>query len=121
MRLRADAWDAIAFGDDDEATASVGTLLTMNAFDHGESELTEEEEDEIARTAPDLIHSMVRHLTAWKSARPLRRIGPGISRSTTRQPMDATRRAMSPAPAGPGAPTGVAAVRTERPVGLKGE
>ena len=33
--------------------------------------------DEIDRTAPDLIHSMVRHLTAWKSARPLHRIGPG--------------------------------------------
>ena len=77
MRLRADAWDAIAFGDDDEAAASVGTILAMNAFDHGESELTEEEEDEIDRTAPDLIHSMVRHLTAWKSARPLHRIGLG--------------------------------------------
>jgi len=77
MRLRADAWDAIAFGDDVEAAASVGTILAMNAFDHGESELTEAEEDEIDRTAPDLIHSMVRHLTAWKSARPLHRIGPG--------------------------------------------
>ena len=77
MRLRADAWDAIAFGDDDEAAASVGTILAMNAFDHGESELTEEEEDEIDRTAPDLIHSTVRNLTPWKRARPLHRIGPG--------------------------------------------
>ena len=49
MRLRAEAWDAIAFGDDDEAAASVGMILAMNAFDHGESELTEEEEDEIDR------------------------------------------------------------------------
>ncbi len=47
-----------------------------NAFDHGEPELIEEEEDEIDRTAPDVIHSMVRHLTAWKSARSLHRIGP---------------------------------------------
>jgi len=79
MRLRADAGDDIAFGDDDddEAAASVGAILAMNAFDHGESELTEEEEDEIDRTAPDLIHSVVRHLTAWKSARSLHRIGPG--------------------------------------------
>ncbi len=77
MRLRADAWDAVAFGDDEEAAASVGTILAMNAFDQGESELTEEEEDEIDRTEPDLIHSMVRHLTARKSARPLHRIGPG--------------------------------------------
>ena len=77
MRLRAEAWDAIAFGDDDEAAASVGMILAMNAFDHGESELTEAEEDEIDRTAPDLIHSMVCHLTARKSARPLHRVGPG--------------------------------------------
>ena len=77
MRLRAEAWDAIGFGEDDHAAASVNTILAMNAFDHGESELTEEEEDGIDRTAPDLIHSMVCHLTAWKSARPLHRIGPG--------------------------------------------
>lgn len=76
MRLRAEAWDAIALGDD-EAAASVGTILAMNAFDHGESELTEEEEDEIDRTAPDPIQSMVRHLTAWKSARPLHWVGLG--------------------------------------------
>ena len=52
-------------------------ILAMNAFDHGESELTEEEEDEIDRTAPDLIHSMVSHLTAWKSARSVHRFGFG--------------------------------------------
>ena len=77
MRLRADAWDAIAFGEDDEAAASVGMILAMNDLDHGESDLTEEEEDEIDRTAPGLIHSMVRHLASWKSARLLDRIGPG--------------------------------------------
>lgn len=52
-------------------------ILAMNAFDHGESELTEEEEDEIDRAAPDLIHSMMRHLTAWQTARSLHWIGPG--------------------------------------------
>ena len=75
MRLRADAWDTIAFGGDDEAAASVSMILAMNAFDHGESELTEEEEDEIDRTAPDLIHAFMRHLTAWKRARSLQRTG----------------------------------------------
>ena len=49
----------------------------MNAFDHGESEVTEKEEDEIDRTVPDLIHPMMRHLTAWKSVRSLHWIGPG--------------------------------------------
>ena len=47
----------------------------MNAFDHGESELSEEEEDEIDRTAPDLIHSIVCHLTAWKTAQSLQWAG----------------------------------------------
>lgn len=75
MQLRADAWDAIAFGEDDEAAASVGMILAMNAFDHGESELSEEEEDEIDRTAPDLIHSIVCHLTAWKTAQSLQWAG----------------------------------------------
>ena len=75
MRLRADAWEAIAFGEDDGAAASVSMILAMNAFDHGESELSEEEEDEIDRTAPDLIHAMVLHLTAWKTARSLHRGG----------------------------------------------
>lgn len=73
MRLRADAWDVIAFGEDDEAAALVGMILDTHAFDHGVSDLTEEEEDEIDRTAPDLIHSMMRHLTAWKTAQPLQK------------------------------------------------
>ena len=78
MRLRADAWDAIAFGEDEEAVASVSMILAMNDIDHGESDLTEEEEDEIDRTAPDLIHSMMRHLAAWKTARSLHWVGPEV-------------------------------------------
>ena len=63
--------------DDDKAAASISMIVAMNAFDHGESDLTEEEEDEIDRAVPDLIHSMVRHVTAWKTARSLHWIGSG--------------------------------------------
>ena len=44
-------------------------ILAMNAFDHGESELTEEAEDELDRMAPELIHVFVRNLNAWTKAR----------------------------------------------------
>ena len=99
--------------DDDEAAASVSMILAMNAFDQGESDLTEEEEDEIDRAAPDLIHSMMRHLTAWKTARSLHRIGSGDIALGDPPAHGRSAASTSPAPAGPGAPTGDAAVRIE--------
>ena len=69
MRLRADAWEAIAFGDDEDAAASVSMILAMNAWDHGEAELSEEDEDEIDELAPTLIPAFVRHLNAWTKSR----------------------------------------------------
>ena len=72
MRLRADAWEAIALGDDEEAAASVSMILAMNALDHGESELDEEAEDELDLLAPELIPAFVRNLNAWTKSQTLR-------------------------------------------------
>ena len=75
MRLRVDAWEKIALSDDDEAAASVSMILAMNAFDCGESELTEEAEDELDRKAPELIPAFVRNLNVWTKRRRGRRAG----------------------------------------------
>ena len=87
MRLRADAWEKIALSDDDEAAASVSMILAMNAFDCGESELTEEAEDELDRTAPELIPAFVRNLNAWtKSRAPRGGVGGGIAQDVRVDP-----------------------------------
>ena len=55
MRLRADAWEALAFGDDEDAAASVSMILAMNAWDHGEAELNDDDEDRIEELAPSPV------------------------------------------------------------------
>lgn len=72
MGLRADAWEAVAFGDDEDAAASVSMILAMNAWDHGDDELTEEDEDEIDDPAPSLIPALVRHLYARTNSQGVR-------------------------------------------------
>ena len=69
MRLRVDAWEAIALGDDEDAAASVSMILAMDALDHGESEFDEEAEDELDLLAPALIPKFVRSLNAWTKRR----------------------------------------------------
>ena len=44
-------------------------ILAMNAWDHGEAELSEEDEDEIDELVPSLIPAFVRHLNAWTKSR----------------------------------------------------
>ena len=75
MRLRAHAWKEIGLGDDEEATASVSMIFAVNAFNHDESELTEEAEDDLDRTPPELIHAFVCDLSAWTKARSMQRNG----------------------------------------------
>ena len=113
--LRADAWNAIEFSHDDEAAASVSMTVAMNAFDRGEPDLTEEEEDEIDRTMPDLIHSMMRHLTAWKSAQPLHRVGHGNIALGDLPAHGRNAGSADACPWGPGACRGEVAVHTETP------
>ena len=69
MRLRVDAWEAIALGDDEDAAASVSMILAMDALDHGESEFDEEAEDELDLLAPVLIPKFVSSLNAWTKRR----------------------------------------------------
>ena len=76
MRLRADAWEAIALGDDEDAAASVSMILAMDALDHGESEFDEEAEDELDLLAPALIPKFVRSLNAWTKRRGSQGEGP---------------------------------------------
>ena len=78
MCLRPDAWEEIALGDDEEASASVGMIVALNDFYYGRSELTEEAEDELDRMAPGLIPEFVRTLNAWtKSRQPGKRAAGG--------------------------------------------
>ena len=72
MRLRADAWEEIADSDDEEAAASVSLILTMNEFYYGRCDLSDAAVDELDRTMPDLIPSMVRCLNAWTKSRGVR-------------------------------------------------
>ena len=69
MRLRPDAWAAIAESGDEEAAASVNMILAMHEIDQGASELADETIDEIDRTASDLIPAFVHALSFWKKSR----------------------------------------------------
>ena len=69
MRLRPDAWEAIALSDDEEASASISMIVALNDFYYGRSELAEEAEDELDRMAPGLIPELVRNLNAWTKSR----------------------------------------------------
>ena len=65
MRLRPDTWEEIALGDDEDAAASVDLIRAMSGWDRGTSELTSEAEDELDRTMPELIPTLVLRLNAW--------------------------------------------------------
>ena len=69
MRLRPDAWEAIADSDDEEAVASVSMILAMNALDCGESEFDEAAEEELDELTPELIPEFVHNLNAWTKSR----------------------------------------------------
>ena len=73
MRLRPNAWEEIALSDDEEASASISMIVALNDFYYGRSELTEEAEDELDRTAPGLIPECVRNLNAWTKSRQIRK------------------------------------------------
>ena len=76
MRLRADAWGEIVESDDEEAAASISLILTMNDFYYGRCELSDKAVDELDRTMPDMIPSMVRTLNAWTKSRAVKGAGP---------------------------------------------
>ena len=87
MRLRGDAWKGIGFGDDGEAAAAVKLILAMNEVDHGESELTEEAEDELDLIAPELIPDLVRTLNARTGAQAMQNVEqPGPERALDNSP-----------------------------------
>ena len=65
MRLRPDAWKAIALSDDGAAAASVCTILTLSDIFYSRSMLTEEAEDEFDWLAPELTPEFVVSLDAW--------------------------------------------------------
>ena len=65
MRLRPDTWEEIALGDDEDAAASVDLIRAMSGWDSGNSELTAEAEDDLDRTMPELIPTLVLRLNAW--------------------------------------------------------
>ncbi|MCY4498245.1 MAG: UPF0149 family protein [Rhodospirillaceae bacterium] len=69
MRLRSDAWGEIVESDDEEAAASVSLILTMNDIYNGRDDLSDKAVDELDRTMPDMIPTMVRCLNAWTKSR----------------------------------------------------
>lgn len=69
MRLRPDAWEEIALSGDEQASASVRTILALSDIYHGRSTLTEEAEDELGWRAPGLIPELVANLYAWTKSR----------------------------------------------------
>ena len=73
MQLRLDAWREIALSGEEEASASVCTILALIEICYGLSVLTEEAEDEIDRLAPGLIPDFVANLYAWTKSREMDR------------------------------------------------
>lgn len=69
MRLRPDAWEEIALSGDEEATASLGMIVTLNDFSYGRLEFTEEAGNDLDLMAPGLIPEFVRKLNAWTRSR----------------------------------------------------
>lgn len=65
MRLRSDAWVKIALSDDEEASASISTIVALYDLLRGRSDITDEAERELDRLAPGLIPDIVRDLNAW--------------------------------------------------------
>ena len=79
MRLRPDAWEEIVLSGDEEASASVSTILALSEIDHSRSELTAEAMDDLDGLAPELIPAFVVNLNAWTKSRELdRRAGTGV-------------------------------------------
>ena len=58
-------------GDDEDASASVSTIVALNDMYRGRSELTERAEEDLDRLAPGLIPQFVRNLNAWTRSRQL--------------------------------------------------
>ena len=79
MQLRPDAWTEIAFSEDEEASASICTILALCEICYGRSELTEEAEDELDRLAPGLIPEFVANLYAWSKSREMDRQATGAA------------------------------------------
>lgn len=73
MRLRPDAWEEIVLSGDEEASASVSTILALNEIGHGLAELTAEAMDDLDGLAPELIPAFVVNLNAWTKSRELDR------------------------------------------------
>ncbi|MDE0057361.1 MAG: UPF0149 family protein [Defluviicoccus sp.] len=77
MALHPDAWMAIAESDEEEASASLGLILTLHEVSHDLSELTEEAQGEFDLLAPHLIPGMVRALNDWTKSRHIATQGGG--------------------------------------------
>ena len=73
MQLRPDAWEEIALSGDEEAQASVCTILALSDIFYGRSTLTEEAEYELDWLAPELIPEFVANLYAWTTSREMDR------------------------------------------------
>ena len=77
MRLRSDAWGRIALSDDEEASASVSTIVALYDLLRGRSDIADEAEAELDRQAPQQIPQIVRDLNAWTKSRNSAGRGPG--------------------------------------------
>jgi uncharacterized protein len=65
VQLRPESWTAMLQGDEDTCTALAGLLL-LARISSGDSDLPEEEIDELTKEAPDLIPYWVQILSNWR-------------------------------------------------------